>query len=67
MIEDLRPDETQAGHELKKCSNCFKLKPVSEFYTRRTGDGRQSRCKECNREVVAGYRERARGRMRDEQ
>lgn len=42
----------------KKCSNCFKIKPVSEFYTRRQSDGFQSRCKSCNTEVCAGYRER---------
>lgn len=42
---------------MKKCSNCFKLKPTQEFYTRRSGY-QQSRCKACNAEVVRGYRER---------
>lgn len=51
----------------KKCSNCFKIKPVTEFYRKRAygPNGRQSRCKECNNEVVRGYHERARERMRD--
>lgn len=41
---------------VKKCSNCFKTKPVSEFY--RKLNHYQSRCKACNAEVVAGYYER---------
>lgn len=45
----------------KKCSNCFQVKPVSEFY--RKLDGYQSRCKACNAEVVAGYNDLA-ARMR---
>lgn len=43
---------------VKKCSNCFKIKCVYEFYSRDQGDGYQSRCKDCNTEVCAGYRER---------
>jgi len=43
----------------KKCTNCFKLKSKSEFYTRKSHDGYQSRCKACNTEVVKGYRTRA--------
>ena len=44
----------------KKCSNCFKIKPVEEFYVSRTkGPNRyQSRCKACNSEVVQGSRYR---------
>lgn len=35
---------------MKKCSNCFKAKPLAEFYRKR--DRHQSRCKACNAEVV---------------
>lgn len=41
-----------------KCSNCFQIKPISEFYQK--GDGYQSRCKACNNEVCSAYREKAR-------
>jgi hypothetical protein len=45
---------------MKKCSNCFQSKPLSEFYVKRSpgyrnGVGYQSRCKTCNAEVVRGY------------
>lgn len=46
---------------MKKCSNCFKQKPVEEFYTKRYRLGGklyeryQSRCKSCNAEVVRFY------------
>ena len=49
--------------ETKKCSNCFKIKPVSEFYTRR--DGHQSRCKDCNNEVCKGYQSEKKLREQD--
>jgi hypothetical protein len=48
----------------KKCSNCFKIKPVTEFY--RKLDRWQSRCKACNAEVVYGYNYRAKLRLRDQ-
>lgn len=46
---------------VKRCSNCFVVKDTSEFYTRKyKGQIRQqSRCKDCNAEVVLGYRYRA--------
>lgn len=50
---------------MKKCSNCFKLKALTSFYVKR-GFGHQSRCKDCNAEVVRGYRERAKGRATEE-
>lgn len=40
---------------MKKCSNCFQLKPLTEFYVKRP-NGHQSRCKSCNAEVVAAYK-----------
>ena len=53
--------------KLRKCSNCFKEKPISEFYVKRwpsyrDGQGFQSRCKACNAEVVRGYHKRKRER-----
>ena len=42
---------------MKKCLNCFHLKPLEDFY--RKLDGRQSRCKACNAEFVRGYNQRA--------
>jgi hypothetical protein len=42
----------------KKCSNCFQVKPISEFY--RKCDRHQSRCKSCNAEVCFVYRNRLR-------
>lgn len=46
---------------MKKCSNCFQQKPLTEFYTKKEKSGkigRQSRCKACNAEVVRGYKQR---------
>lgn len=37
----------------QKCSNCFKVKPVDEFYKKL--ERHQSRCKSCNAEVVRSY------------
>lgn len=58
---------------MKKCSNCFETKPVTEFYVKHTKlkdgtirPGHQSRCKACNPEVVAGYHARARQRLHDQ-
>lgn len=54
---------------MKKCSNCFQLKDLSEFYPKRHRykdriySTHQSRCKSCNAEVCAGYKERARWRL----
>lgn len=51
---------------MKKCSNCFQFKEYSEFYTRVMGNGKtyyQSRCKECNKEVCAGYKKRKREKL----
>lgn len=48
----------------KKCSNCFKTKPVEEFY--RKLHSYQSRCKECNPQVVKGYKNRLDQKKRDE-
>lgn len=44
----------------KKCSNCFQLKNFSEFYPRRKGNNSyvQSRCKNCNSEVVRESKKR---------
>lgn len=42
--------------ETRKCRNCFKTKPITEFYRKRP-DGYQYRCKACNAEVVRGYKE----------
>jgi len=46
----------------KKCGNCFKIKPISEFYVKRYRDrvGTQSRCKSCNKEVCYVWRNKAR-------
>ena len=38
----------------KKCSNCFQVKLVTEFY--RKLKSYQSRCKQCNAEVCSGYK-----------
>ena len=46
---------------VKKCSNCFKFQPLSEFY--RKLKRYQARCIDCNNEVCAGYRERARRQL----
>lgn len=36
---------------LKRCSNCNKMKPISEFYRDKSSiDGLTSRCKECDKE-----------------
>lgn len=52
----------------KKCSNCFRIKPVDQFYSRhdkRTGRRDwQARCKRCNKEVAAGWRESRRHLVR---
>ena len=50
---------------MRKCSNCFQLKPDTEFYVKRWRSyvGRQSRCKTCNAEVVRGYCRRRRARL----
>ena len=42
----------------KKCSNCFRVKFECEFY--RKCNGLQSRCKQCNAEVVRSYAQRKR-------
>lgn len=42
----------------KRCSNCFELKPVDQFY--RKLDRHQSRCKQCNNEVCFAWRNRHR-------
>jgi len=47
----------------KKCSNCFKVKPVTEFY--RKVYRWQARCKACNAEVCRAYRHRRQKRLRD--
>jgi hypothetical protein len=47
----------------KRSSNCFRFKPLEQFYPKL--DGLQSRCKPCNAEVVAGYHLRARERLRE--
>lgn len=45
----------------KKCSNCFQVKPISEFH--RKGNGYQSRCKDpCNNEVARAWRKKAQER-----
>ncbi len=38
---------------MKKCSNCFQVKPLDAFY--RKLNRHQSRCKQCNAEVVYSY------------
>lgn len=43
---------------MKKCSNCFEVKSLDQFY--RKLDRHQSRCKDCNAEVVRGYQNRKR-------
>lgn len=45
----------------KKCINCFKLKPLAQFYRKLTSW--QSRCKSCNTEVCKGYRMRKSGKL----
>lgn len=45
---------------MKRCSNCFQKKPLTEFYRKLAST--QSRCKSCNAEVVRGYAVRRRER-----
>jgi hypothetical protein len=45
--------------QIRKCSNCFEFKPLTEFYRKR--DGHQYRCKVCQPEVARSYARRARG------
>ena len=47
----------------KKCSNCFHVKNINEFYKKLNSE--QSRCKQCNVEVVQGYRLRKRYSLLD--
>jgi hypothetical protein len=42
---------------MKKCSNCFQVKVLCDFYPKRP-DGYQSRCKDCNAEVCRAYKKR---------
>jgi hypothetical protein len=44
---------------MRRCSNCFKEKPLTEFYPKLRGY--QSRCKGCNAEVVYAYSARRKG------
>ena len=56
--------------KLKKCCNCFKIKPVADFYLNRTGNKgneRQSRCIDCSAEVLRGWRARKRNALRQAQ
>lgn len=58
LLEVVRPSK-------KKCGNCFKVKPISEFYKNRSKpDVVQWRCKACNAEVCRAYEERKRERDR---
>lgn len=48
--------------DLRKCSNCYCEKPVTEFYTKKykTNSGQiylgfQNRCKPCNSEISTAY------------
>lgn len=43
---------------MKKCSNCFQLKPLTDFYVKRAQNSYQSRCKKCNPEVCKAYAKR---------
>lgn len=47
----------------KRCGNCFQTKPVTEFYKKL--DGYKWNCKACNPEVVRGFYERKREKLRD--
>lgn len=46
---------------MKRCWNCFKQKPEMDFYIRnyKGVSGRQTRCKDCNSEVVRAWRKRS--------
>lgn len=56
----------------KKCSNCFASKHVDDFYPRSKNklptrpQDYQSRCIDCNPEVVRGYNQRKREALRNE-
>jgi hypothetical protein len=39
----------------KRCTRCLVVKPTSEFY-RRGKAGLSSRCRHCNREIVANWK-----------
>jgi hypothetical protein len=41
---------------MRKCNNCFKILPLTEFYKKL--DGHQYACKMCAKELVYGYRQR---------
>lgn len=43
---------------VKKCGNCFKTKPLDEFYIIKSSnkkDGRQNECKRCRTEICYVY------------
>jgi len=49
--------------ETKKCSTCNETKPLSEFYTYKSSDGKivtRSQCKICTKETTRRYREKHR-------
>jgi hypothetical protein len=39
---------------MRKCNNCFQIKPLTEFYKKKAGH--QYACKSCAKELVYGYR-----------
>lgn len=51
---------SKTGPAGRKCSNCFQVKPVSEFY--RKLRGHQCRCKACQPEVQRAWYRRSRAK-----
>lgn len=43
---------------MRTCTNCYQMKPYSEYYKKL--NGYQYRCKKCNAEVVRAYNKRSR-------
>lgn len=51
----------------KKCQSCGEMKSVDEFHRRtKAPDGRQSRCKTCNREQRKAYYKTAYGKSKND-
>ena len=44
-------------YNTKQCSNCYQVKPVTEFYIRSDNGTCRSRCKDCHKNYNRQYRE----------
>lgn len=61
-LQSFEPEKVEMPRGFKFCKKCQQTKSHADFYTKSCGDGYQSMCKECMKEIDRAQRAKRRAK-----